>query len=86
MPLNDVLNFWSGQEDDDPAPITAGMLKNISRILLDGDPATGEYDVDNILTSMIYALRALELELAATKKAHGSSLELHREQLRALES
>ncbi|MDT5347039.1 MAG: hypothetical protein QOH91_326 [Mycobacterium sp.] len=67
MPLRDVLTM-GGISSDDPAPITANLIENISRILAEGDPAAGTYSVDDVLTGIVYALRALELKLAHTNK------------------
>ncbi|HTX96495.1 MAG TPA: hypothetical protein VME67_17495 [Mycobacterium sp.] len=67
MPLRNVLSF-GGISSEDPAPITAELIANIARILAEGDPAAGAYNVDEVLTGIVYALRRLELELVHTNK------------------
>jgi hypothetical protein len=64
MPLRDVLSM-GGISSDDPAPITAKLIENISQILAEGDPAAGTYSVDEVLTGIVYALRSLELKLSS---------------------
>jgi hypothetical protein len=73
--LNNVLNFTSGG-DDDHGPITAEMIKNITQILADGDPAAGTYDVDDVLTAIVYATRALELEISTLNDKYSTVLRL----------
>jgi hypothetical protein len=61
--LSTVFSFL-GVDDDDPAPITAELGRNLARIIADGDPASDTYSVSDVFIGVAYALRRLELEVA----------------------
>lgn len=62
MPLRDVLSLTADKDDADE-PITATLVENITQILAEGDAEAGTYDSDEILTAVVYAVRAIEVEM-----------------------
>jgi hypothetical protein len=67
MPLRDALRL-GGDRSDDPAPITAELINNITNILAASKPDPDTYDIGAVFTGIVYAMRRIELDIVHTKK------------------
>ncbi|WP_195166915.1 hypothetical protein [Mycobacteroides abscessus] len=61
----------------DNPPITGRLAENITQILAAGDAETGTYDVDEVLTALVFAFRELEEGVIAEREHQELRRKLH---------